>query len=112
MNEEQQIHHIIYNNYYNSIKNNNENIKINLLNYIRKNLNYILNNLNQANQTLIEDTHDDRLIPKCTVCLTNNCTTVLIPCGHVCMCTSCSNNITQCPLCRCKFKRTQNLFFA
>ena len=41
----------------------------------------------------------------CVVCLENPRGTVLIPCGHVCMCLVCSDGITQCPVCRTEVNR-------
>ena len=58
-----------------------------------------------------EDSEEERSIPQCSICLHNKCTIVLIPCGHVCACTSCSHRIDKCPICRSSFVRRQALFF-
>lgn len=47
-----------------------------------------------------EDSNEDRLIPKCSICLDNNCSIVLIPCGHACVCHSCCSSLRNCPICR------------
>lgn len=41
---------------------------------------------------------------RCKVCLTNNIETVIIPCGHRCLCHSCSAGFASgdCPICRTK----------
>lgn len=36
----------------------------------------------------------------CSVCLDENKTTIFVPCGHFCTCSSCSKQLTTCPLCR------------
>jgi len=43
--------------------------------------------------------------PNCVICLTNEATIILYPCGHRCVCKTCftsinSNNPKKCPLCR------------
>ncbi|XP_076626757.1 mitochondrial E3 ubiquitin protein ligase 1 [Colletes latitarsis] len=44
------------------------------------------------------DLRDDQL---CVVCRTNPREIILLPCGHVCLCEDCANDITNdCPLCR------------
>ncbi len=58
-----------------------------------------------------EDSTEEKNIPKCSICLDNRCTIILIPCGHVCACTSCSHLIDKCPICRSSFVRRQALFF-
>lgn len=42
---------------------------------------------------------DDNL--RCVVCLENKKEIILLPCGHVCLCFGCSNQIISvCPICR------------
>jgi hypothetical protein len=36
----------------------------------------------------------------CVVCLTNRKDMILLPCRHLCVCSSCFSHITQCPVCR------------
>jgi hypothetical protein len=39
--------------------------------------------------------------PTCVICLTEERSVVVVPCGHYCMCSSCAKHIgTRCPLCR------------
>lgn len=47
-----------------------------------------------------EDTNEDRQLPKCSICLENNCAVVFIPCGHMCCCHTCSRTLNSCPVCR------------
>uniref|UniRef100_A0A6A7G6D0 E3 ubiquitin-protein ligase LRSAM1-like n=3 Tax=Hirondellea gigas TaxID=1518452 RepID=A0A6A7G6D0_9CRUS len=37
---------------------------------------------------------------ECVVCMENNSSIVLLPCGHVCVCHTCSVPISSCPMCR------------
>ncbi|PRP87944.1 serine/threonine protein kinase [Planoprotostelium fungivorum] len=39
-------------------------------------------------------------VDECKVCLERPMDTVLIPCGHICVCHQCSSNMGQCPMCR------------
>lgn len=36
----------------------------------------------------------------CVICLEQEYNAVFVPCGHMCCCTSCSSQLTSCPLCR------------
>ncbi|XP_024361279.1 E3 ubiquitin-protein ligase SP1 [Physcomitrium patens] len=36
----------------------------------------------------------------CVICLEQDYNAVFLPCGHMCCCTSCSAQLTSCPLCR------------
>ena len=38
--------------------------------------------------------------PECVVCMDNEATMVLTPCGHLCVCQGCSFGIRVCPICR------------
>lgn len=51
-------------------------------------------------QPRFQDTNEDRQIPKCSICLENNCSIVFIPCGHMCCCHGCSRTLNTCPVCR------------
>ena len=121
-------------NFHNYLINNN--IDLNNYNDIRNLLNEIINNFNQQNaaqnneinhnvipennhhlnqdQNIIDlpqDNQDERIIPRCSICMENICTNVLIPCGHVCTCSQCGQQINRCPICREPFERRQALFF-
>ncbi|KAG5485535.1 hypothetical protein LSCM1_07621 [Leishmania martiniquensis] len=57
------------------------------------------------NRSVTDDTQPNA----CLVCYrTKN--TVLVPCGHFCMCTCCAANLTECPLCRSKIMVRQRVF--
>ena len=50
---------------------------------------------------------------ECVICFemgTSRC--VLIPCGHLCVCPSCSRGLANCPLCRKPVECAQNLYHA
>lgn len=37
---------------------------------------------------------------ECVVCMASQCQVVFVPCGHLCCCKTCSQQLTLCPLCR------------
>jgi hypothetical protein len=60
---------------------------------------------------LLEEEADQSL---CTLCLASKKNTVLIPCGHMCMCAECAKALTsaggagaKCPVCRAAVRSTQ-----
>ena len=48
----------------------------------------------------------------CVICLGNERSIALAPCGHRCLCTSCgaSNNVRACPVCRRRVDSTLHVF--
>lgn len=59
--------------------------------------------------TEIPDTVADLLVPKCSVCLENN-SAIIFDCGHMCTCNSCSQMLSNCPICRARIERRQRVF--
>ncbi|KAL3680432.1 hypothetical protein R1sor_023388 [Riccia sorocarpa] len=43
---------------------------------------------------------DATLPDLCVICLEHEYNAVFVPCGHMCCCTSCSSQLSNCPLCR------------
>ncbi len=39
-------------------------------------------------------------VVECTICMTAGATHAVVPCGHLCMCGSCSRSVQKCPICR------------
>ena len=52
-------------------------------------------------------TTDDEERGNCSVCLTEKANTVLLNCGHVCLCLLCVYKLNKCPLCRVDFSPEQ-----
>ncbi|GAB4829772.1 Subtilisin-like protease 1 [Ancistrocladus abbreviatus] len=53
----------------------------------------------------------DRLMPDlCVICLEQEYNAVLVPCGHMCCCTSCCSHLTICPLCRRQIDKVVKTF--
>lgn len=46
----------------------------------------------------------------CVVCLCVAKDTVLVPCGHFCVCSSCAANLPNCPMCRTVIQFRQKVF--
>lgn len=46
----------------------------------------------------------------CVICLCNPKDTVLVPCGHFCVCSSCAANVPSCPMCRTVIQFRQKVF--
>jgi len=53
------------------------------------------------------DVDDESL---CVICLTNLKTHVLIPCGHLCVCSEHASNLIACPLCRAQVASSHKVF--
>ena len=53
-----------------------------------------------------------RNVAKCVICLDNEVTIALQPCGHICACYGCSEKLQkECPICRTTFKTTLRIYF-
>ncbi len=48
----------------------------------------------------------------CRVCYSERVDTVLIPCGHLCCCSSCAGRLTNCPICRQSIRSTVHTYIA
>ena len=53
-----------------------------------------------------------RLENECCVCMERSADLVFFPCGHVCCCSVCGVQTTECPLCRITISNTVFLQFA
>eukprot|EP00933_Yihiella_yeosuensis_P060848 TRINITY_DN63648_c0_g1_i1.p1 TRINITY_DN63648_c0_g1~~TRINITY_DN63648_c0_g1_i1.p1 ORF type:complete len:265 (-),score=32.93 TRINITY_DN63648_c0_g1_i1:193-942(-) len=49
-------------------------------------------------------------LSNCCVCLVKVSDHVLIPCGHICVCTKCVLNISTCPLCKAEVQSKHQIF--
>jgi hypothetical protein len=61
-----------------------------------------------ASDEPVEQTGDDDHL--CAVCLTNRKDTVLVPCGHYCLCAADAAQVNQCPLCREPIQLRQRVY--
>ena len=52
---------------------------------------------------------DERL---CKMCLDKECSTVFLPCGHMCACDSCAEKVQKCPICNGPIRGTVKAFLA
>ena len=63
-------------------------------------------------QNVIDKKGEDKTPPnECVICLDRKKDTVLIPCGHICICLHCSESYkTSCPICREKITTVQQIY--
>ena len=94
----------IFNSLTEEIVNENRNQNRNQVNEVNE-----VNNL--ENQT-IDDTTENKLIPKCSICLQNNVSIICIPCNHVCSCHSCSISLDKCPICRTDIRQKSKIYLS
>ncbi len=47
---------------------------------------------------------------ECVICWCNPKDTVLVPCGHFCVCSSCAANVPSCPVCRAVIQFRQKVY--
>lgn len=64
--------------------------------------------LHQANEELSLE-RDKSL---CVVCLDGNREVLLKPCNHYCLCSSCSEGLRECPMCKKRIQKTEKIFHA
>lgn len=55
-----------------------------------------------------ENTIDDN--KECVICNENRRSYAISPCGHLCLCNSCVNTVSSCPLCRSDIKETIRIY--
>lgn len=56
------------------------------------------------------DKNDTRGFKDCNVCMDAAIDVVLLPCRHLCSCSSCAEKLGDCPLCRKRIERTIKVF--
>ena len=47
---------------------------------------------------------------ECAICLDNDAEFAAVPCGHRCLCASCSKTVTHCPMCRAQMSAVLRVF--
>jgi hypothetical protein len=62
--------------------------------------------------TYTNERFDDRDYVSCCICLDDEASYAMIPCGHLCLCGECSTNITldECPICRESVTSTMKIY--
>lgn len=78
-----------------------------LQNIVTRNNNNIIN---QCIQRIINSNHTLTTIPTCCICMERRSSSVFVPCGHICCCIHCSENIHNCPLCRTIIRISQTIY--
>ena len=68
--------------------------------------------LYKCNSTSQENTTQQFLIGKCSICMENVSNTLFLPCSHFCCCNVCSENLFNCPICREEIYMKKNIFFS
>lgn len=53
---------------------------------------------------------EQRMPDLCVICLEEDYNAVFVPCGHMCCCTSCTPQLTSCPLCRRRIDQVVRTF--
>lgn len=71
-----------------------------------------------SNVSAVSRTHDEivSLLGACVICGERNRTHLFDPCGHLCVCHSCANQVmrsapSNCPICRVQSNKTIRVFF-
>ncbi|CAF1269617.1 unnamed protein product [Adineta ricciae] len=72
---------------------------------------------NNISNNSMKNDFDSRLSHDCTICLDRIRDTVLIPCGHICLCYSCADELhqrgtRQCPICRATIMTINRVYLA
>lgn len=66
---------------------------------------------NDKTESGSDGTKKDRLMPDlCVICLEQEYNAVFVQCGHMCCCTTCSSQLTNCPLCRRRIEQVVKTF--
>jgi Ubiquitin family/Zinc finger, C3HC4 type (RING finger) len=66
-----------------------------------------------AQQVSRSNANDKNTMPTCVVCCERAADHVVVPCGHLCLCSVCESGvITSCPICRSNFQRKQRVYVA
>lgn len=64
----------------------------------------------QANNNVGNSNEGGECENECVICLCVPKDTVLVPCGHFCVCSSCAANVPSCPMCRTVIQFRQKVF--
>ena len=77
------------------------------------------NRTTNANRSNESDDNDSYSEHPCVVCQVEKANVAVVPCGHVCLCQSCSNTYQnlrrgakQCPICRGSMEKTMKIYLS
>lgn len=59
-----------------------------------------------------ENTTEQFLVGKCSICMENVSNILFLPCSHFCCCNLCTENIFNCPICREQIYMKKTIFFS
>nr|AAW25414.1 SJCHGC09572 protein [Schistosoma japonicum] len=71
---------------------------------------YVTPSAPEAN-IVLSDEITARVENECCICQDAMCSTIFLPCGHVCCCKTCSGSVMDCPLCRSNIHNRIQLHF-
>jgi hypothetical protein len=58
----------------------------------------------------IDSDEDDKT--QCVICMYESREVLFVPCGHVCSCTKCAEDIETCPMCRATIKQSHRAYIS
>ena len=63
-------------------------------------------------QSLLEENRQLKDLRMCKICMENEASVAMLPCGHLCCCTDCAPAMRKCPICRQFVKGTVRTWLA
>ena len=66
----------------------------------------------EITQSLLEENRQLKELMICKICMENEASIAMLPCGHLCCCTDCAPAMRKCPICRQFVKGTVRTWLA
>ena len=76
----------------------------------------LLNLVNLKDDTAKKNSEQDKEEKKvkeensCVVCMDNDISIICVPCGHLCLCGKCAENLSTCPMCKTVVTKMQKIY--